>query len=134
MCDIYTAECALCGTKIPMHLGEFQTKRDEIIVVCWKHSQEELEEAGVFQPGTIVWLIPDQDLDELRKVNPDVDPETWIFAESEKELAGRFVFVVPKTENAKRYRLWNYPNLLHDTIPSILMTIEQRKAELMKLR
>ena len=134
MCDIYTAKCALCDQKIPMHLGDFETKRDEIMVVCWRHSEEELREAGVFRPGAIVWLIPDQDLGPLKEVNPHVDPETWIFAESEKELAGRFVFIVPLSENALEHRLWNYPNLLHDMIPAVVMTEEERREELLKLR
>jgi len=39
MCDIYEAKCEepRCRVIVPMHLGEFHTKRSEVAVRCWKH-------------------------------------------------------------------------------------------------
>lgn len=37
MCDCYTAKCENCDIEIPMHLGDFNTGRDEIKIFCNKH-------------------------------------------------------------------------------------------------
>ena len=34
LCDIYSDVCDVCGTIIPMHLGDFDTISAEIKVVC----------------------------------------------------------------------------------------------------
>lgn len=34
MCDIYYADCKVCGKGIDMHLADFSTGRDEVEVFC----------------------------------------------------------------------------------------------------
>jgi len=34
MCDIYVDYCKFCGSPIPMHLGDFETDKFEIAVIC----------------------------------------------------------------------------------------------------
>lgn len=37
MCDIYFAPCKVCGRIIPMHLGDYETERNEVDVFCSEH-------------------------------------------------------------------------------------------------
>ena len=37
MCDIYMDSCKVCGKDIPMHLGDWSTKRHEIECFCSEH-------------------------------------------------------------------------------------------------
>lgn len=37
MCDIYMAKCKKCNAQIDMHLGDYNTGRDEVEVFCEKH-------------------------------------------------------------------------------------------------
>jgi len=38
MCDCYEATCKVCGIgKIPVHLGDWETTRNEIEVYCGSH-------------------------------------------------------------------------------------------------
>ena len=34
MCDCYYHKCFGCGKELPIHLGDYKTKRDEINVYC----------------------------------------------------------------------------------------------------
>ena len=34
MCDCYDHECEFCAAKLPMHLEDFDTDREEIAVLC----------------------------------------------------------------------------------------------------
>jgi len=36
MCDILSKPCEICGTMLPMHLGDYNTSRKEIMVFCNK--------------------------------------------------------------------------------------------------
>lgn len=37
MCDCYHARCKVCGRYLPVHLGDYNTKRNEIEVFCQEH-------------------------------------------------------------------------------------------------
>ncbi len=38
MCDCYEAKCKVCGISgLPVHLGDYETNRDEIEVYCKGH-------------------------------------------------------------------------------------------------
>lgn len=37
MCDCYNHPCKVCGLKLPIHLSDFDTERDEIEVFCDRH-------------------------------------------------------------------------------------------------
>ena len=37
MCDIYSAPCIICGKLMPVHLGDYDTNRDEIECYCEDH-------------------------------------------------------------------------------------------------
>ena len=38
MCDIYEAKCKVCGIGgIPIHLGDYETGRDEVEIYCGGH-------------------------------------------------------------------------------------------------
>jgi hypothetical protein len=37
MCDCFLKPCKVCGRRIPVHLGDFLTDRNEIEVYCWEH-------------------------------------------------------------------------------------------------
>ncbi|MFQ6076965.1 MAG: hypothetical protein ACE5Z5_12705 [Candidatus Bathyarchaeia archaeon] len=84
MCDCYAEPCKVCGRRIPMHLGDFETDRLEIAALCedcawpsdvhfpsipWKHRRY------------CVWLCP----------------------------SGKVV-IIPLTENAWLNRGHNHPN------------------------
>lgn len=49
MCDIYVAGCAKCGTEIAMHLGDYNTSKDEIKVYCEKHIPKRLKDVAVWR-------------------------------------------------------------------------------------
>jgi len=40
MCDIYVDPCYVCGKWLPVHLGDFKTPRQDIVVFCEKHIPE----------------------------------------------------------------------------------------------
>lgn len=67
MCDIYVAECKVCGKEIDMHLGDYDTDRDEVEVYCYKHRGIKTEGVlwrvgkgggGGFKVGDKFWVIP----------------------------------------------------------------------------
>lgn len=37
MCDCYTAKCEDCSNELPVHIGDFSTYRDNVIVRCEDH-------------------------------------------------------------------------------------------------
>lgn len=55
ICDCYNAKCKVCGTDLPVHLGDWLTKRDEIECYCKLHLPEEnvrvfeLKESYIFR-------------------------------------------------------------------------------------
>lgn len=113
MCDIYVARCALCGSPVPMHLGDFLTGRDEISVFCPKHSLEE-----VFQG-----VDPDRcyaiRLESIEEARSKIESEAadWErrkdlldMIRREAELAGGTVVICCRTANAVRNWAVNHPN------------------------
>ena len=37
MCDMFITGCAICGAPLPIHLGDYETGRNEIEVFCLNH-------------------------------------------------------------------------------------------------
>lgn len=37
MCDCYIAKCMECSRELPVHIGDFSTDRDNVLVRCKKH-------------------------------------------------------------------------------------------------
>lgn len=37
MCDLYCGNCKVCGKDLPIHLGDWSTKRDEVEFFCGSH-------------------------------------------------------------------------------------------------
>ena len=103
MCDCYVDYCADCKRPIPMHLGDFRTKRYEIQVFCedcWKWVNKELYDGK----RITVWKIGDA-REEIKKKHPAL-------YEQDKEFVGKKVIVVALTRNAQKNREINYPNLI----------------------
>jgi len=88
-----------------MHLGDSLTRRNEILVICWDHSLNEI--SGLITPYTTVWLL------FPKKEVPEGIGEEVLYS-------GRFVIVVPLTENAKEWWVINHPNLYLDMVPFLL--------------
>ena len=40
MCDICSLKCVHCDVRLPVHLGDYDTDRDEILVFCKDHLPE----------------------------------------------------------------------------------------------
>jgi len=90
-----------------MHLGDRLTRRNEILVICWDHSLDEI--SGLITPYTTVWLLlPKKEV-----------PEHFLeeYSRAEALYSGRFVIVVPLTENAEEWWEINHPNLYLDMVP-----------------
>ena len=84
MCDCYTHKCYCCEEKIPMHLEDFNTAREEVVVFCHEH-------------------IPD-----LRK-----NGAVWEYWEEGRELedsAPKRCFVLATTKTALDHAQGNHPN------------------------
>ena len=117
MCDIYTARCAICGSPVPMHLGDFLTGRDEISVFCPKHSLEE-----VFQrvPPERCYAIRLESLEEaMSRIESEVEGgerrEVLLeMIQREAELASGTVVICCHTVNAVRNWAVNHPNTALD--------------------
>ena len=98
MCDIYYTGCHFCGKRIYMHLGGYQTGRDEVAVLCWSHAHRYKELGG----RTVFWVH-----------NP-VERTLWFMGGGEDVFhifeTEPLVAVVSLTDNAWRNRWDNYPN------------------------
>lgn len=58
MCDIYIEPCKICGEKYPMHLGDFETDRTEISLVCPKCFSKW---QGIFRLfNRCIWRVKDE--------------------------------------------------------------------------
>lgn len=99
MCDIYGAKCHACGTVIPMHLGDFETKRDEVVVSCGRHVPK-----NTIPNRTMVWFIDYSEVITGKQDYPNLDnDETW----DEQPV----VYVTALNEHAWANRLQNNPNI-----------------------
>ena len=94
MCDIYSHKCKFCGDEIEMHLGDYETDRDEIEVVCDKCLRKEIEKNLPVYPFE---LFP-----RLRR-------SFWLYA-SEEDWSFKLAMIVSLTENAWENRGINHPN------------------------
>ena len=109
MCDIYDATCPKCKRKIDMHLADFDTAQDEVMVMCCIPSEYKLLKKGV------LWLVGDDD-------EPGRDY--------------KLVLVVALTDNARRHADGNHPNApwtqaicwFGDTKPAIKLMEEAQQA------
>ena len=93
MCDIYTDYCKVCGTPIEMHLGDWETPREEIEVYCMEHFPIPYEKECW---GWVKWEVPRK---SWRK--------EWV--EKHPDVPKRIV-VVSLTERAWNNRDDNHPN------------------------
>jgi len=123
MCDCYIEHCIICGRPIPFHLGDFDTERDEIAVICGDHwgIAWHLEEERI--PYYEVTFEGKFDLERvltwLKEIINEKDPE-WhkdrreFIKEKVRELAewgGKTIYIIPLTENAVKNAYKNYPNV-----------------------
>ena len=100
MCDCYTAKCAKCGRDIPMHLGDFETKRDEIEVYCIRCFSDELK-------GTrsVIWF--NNKLEQLQECFSNAEwKRVWDATIGEED----YVIVKSLTDNAWEHKFENHPN------------------------
>ena len=49
MCDIYDAKCKECDAEIDMHLGDYNTDRDEVEVFCDKHIPQQVTDGVLWE-------------------------------------------------------------------------------------
>ena len=111
MCDIYGAKCAECSTRINMHLGDFNTGRDEIVVLCHKHVHlyEKYGSQVVFWQHNQARI-----LHHKLKYKPK---ESNVFGSDEPLVA-----IIALTDNAWKNRMHNNPNDgFSDPIPDLGM-------------
>jgi len=99
MCDIYGAKCAECDKRINMHLGDFNTRRHEIVVLCHEH-------AHLFKKHgerVVFWQHNEGNkLFHRLKYKPK---EPNVFASDDSLVA-----IVALTDNAWENRMHNSPN------------------------
>jgi len=108
MCDCYIAHCISCGKPIPIHLVDFNTARDEILVYCGRafcHPSIPIREK---HPWWVVWRIPREIPGKYRE-----DERLRILVEEEiEELGGFEIIILPLTDTAKINYLGNHPNMV----------------------
>ena len=107
MCDCYMDYCANCKRPIPMHLGDFRTKRFEVQVFCWECWP--LVKRKYEGKRYVVWEISD--------ISADLKEEHSQLYERDKRFLGKFVVVVALTENAWENWRVNHPNLFLNLQP-----------------
>lgn len=96
MCDIYEAPCKVCGVLIEMHLEGYNTERSEIEIFCYNHIPKE---------NVVIWKC---------KLNQNSRRhKTWTMFPAHKEF---LIGVRALTENAKKYKYGNSPNLAKSDI------------------
>lgn len=81
MCDCYSEPCKVCGKMISMHLGDFNTDRGEIFVVCEECIKDKW--LGVHRFNYCVW---------------------------DGKTEGK-ITIVALTKNAWQNRKYNHPNV-----------------------
>lgn len=93
MCDCYSHKCKECDTKLPVHLGDYETERDEIEVFCQNHLPD--KDVRIFTL-TKKFEFPDRYPDDYE---PNVGWQMGIRA---------------LTDNARKWKEYNHPNLASD--------------------
>ena len=88
MCDCYNHKCKYCEALLCVHLGDWETKHDEIEVFCEKHTP---------------WSDPDVYV-FLCCLNDKAEPDMFKYRDP-------FIMsILPLTGNAKRHMYFNHPN------------------------
>lgn len=80
-----------------MHLGDYNTSRNEIRVYCWRHLPKN-------RKHVTLWKIEDAQ-DWVKK-------EYSKLYEQEKRFINKTIAVKPLTQNAKDHSFQNHPNLI----------------------
>ena len=116
MCDCYIDHCRICGSPVPMHLGDFLTERLEIAVVCpecMRLHEKIVQERGSrpFPFSPFEWLAPKRWM--VWCISQDYTPEKDEYPKIPFK-AGDKVAVIALTDNAWENRHDNLPNL---TVP-----------------
>ncbi|RSN73749.1 MAG: hypothetical protein DSO07_06790 [Thermoproteota archaeon] len=113
MCDIYVAKCFFstfgeCDFEIPFHLGDFNTERFEIAVVCPKHNTDYIR---TMMPMwyEIEFLEPTPQEEEYWKKR---DKSLYEELMEWKKYAGQRILILCFTGNAGRNAEINHPNLI----------------------
>jgi len=97
LCDIYTARCEKCGKEIEMHLGDFETRRDEIVVLCSEH----VKDYKKYGDRCVFWLFNPI---EVITYNEEFDKNFLT------TVSNPIVAVISLTDNAWENRFYNHPN------------------------
>jgi hypothetical protein len=92
MCDICNSPCKVCGEALPLHLGDYETDRDEVECFCAKHLPD--------KKVRIFTLTEDSMIEEYSK-------------ESEFKK-GWQMGIRDLTKNARRNKKMNHPNIAAD--------------------
>jgi len=87
MCDCYGAKCEECDEVLPVHLGDYDTDRDEVKVFCKDH-------------------IPDMDCRVFTTIEDDCDDECGTGLKKGWKMAIRYL-----TDNARMNKNKNSPNV-----------------------
>jgi len=115
MCDIYGHKCLLCEEIVSMHLGDFNTGRNEINIICHKHRFLELQS---YLENSVLWFISSHPLSHLYDGDQEDGGYNWQRSkEVAEEYGGKCVLVQALTENAVANKDHNSPNLLINDVP-----------------
>lgn len=97
MCDTYSEPCKRCGKFLPMHLGNFNTNRNEILAFCEDcFKGTELNEFNLKEQGNNIAVL-------------------WRYRET-KEDSSHLFLIVALTRNAEKNANDNYPNSIDPEI------------------
>lgn len=105
MCDCYGEPCKVCGEIFPLHLEDFATGRQEIMLVC-DTCLKRLATSG---------NLGDTNLYRFLKTNPYVE---WSFRQDDKRgRPSKRLRLYALTQNALDHRMENSPNTAdHKTV------------------
>jgi len=101
MCDILNHPCKICGADLPLHLGDYETGREEVECYCEKH-------------------IPGKNIRIFNFIEDDIDPEYYKMGDTIEFPKGYKMGIRALTGNAIEHKDKNYPNTMAD------WTIEDR--------
>lgn len=103
MCDIYNTKCEVCGKIIGMHLGDYETRREEVKVYCSRHIPPNHKHVGA---RIMVDFTDYSKIIQMARDYPehyDSNEEHWVEYEP-------FIYVESLTDNAWKNRLMNHQN------------------------
>jgi len=115
MCDVYGHKCLLCDEIVPMHLGDFETGRGEIDVICWNHTFAELQP---HLKNSVLWFMDIHPPGHLWSWEEEDGGWNWQRAAAEaEEMGGGCVLIRALTANARNHWKQNYPNTFLTAVP-----------------